>query len=55
MDFHNNSFSCFLMFNSVDRIDEISRQTVAGMSYRIKGHYFVEGDAKQCTVTILER
>ncbi|CRL01525.1 CLUMA_CG014206, isoform A [Clunio marinus] len=39
----------------VDQIDEISKQTVAGVSYRIKGHFQVEGDKKDCTVTILER
>lgn len=41
--------------HSVDRIDEVSKQTVAGVSYKIKGHYKVEGQAKNCTVSILER
>ena len=39
----------------VDRIDEVSKQTVAGISYRVRGHYVVEGVAKDCTVSILER
>lgn len=42
-------------FHSVDRIDEVSKQTVAGISYKIRGHYVVEGEPKDCTVSILER
>lgn len=41
--------------HSVDRIDEVSKQTVAGVSYKVRGHFVVEGDAKDCTVAILER
>lgn len=39
----------------MDRIDEISKQTVAGVSYKVRGHYVVGGEAKDCTVSILER
>jgi hypothetical protein len=40
---------------SVQEILEVSRQTVAGISYKIRGHFMVEGEDKDCTVTILER
>lgn len=46
---------CFKFCISVDRIEEISKQTVAGISYRIRGHYLVEHVEKDCTVSILER
>lgn len=39
----------------VDHIDEISKQTVAGISYKVKGHYTMEGTEKDCTISILER
>lgn len=39
----------------MDHINEISKQTVAGVSYKIQGHYLVEGEEKDCTVSILER
>jgi len=39
----------------VDSIDEVSRQTVAGIAYKVRGHYKVEGEKKDCTVSILER
>lgn len=39
----------------IDEIEEVTQQVVAGMLYRIKGHYIVEGQKKICTISILER
>lgn len=49
------SINLELLTTSVDRIDEVSKQTVAGVSYKVRGHYNVEGETKDCTVAILER
>lgn len=39
----------------IDEIQEVTRQVVAGVIYRVTGHYVVEGQKKICTITILER
>lgn len=38
---------------TIDGIDEITQQVVAGSLYRIKGHYIIEGQKKDCVVTVL--
>jgi len=38
---------------TIDRIEEITQQVVAGSLYRIKGHYIIEGQTKYCVVTVL--
>lgn len=39
----------------IDEIQEVTRQVVAGMLYKVRGHYVVEGKRKFCTISILER
>lgn len=39
----------------IDEIREVTRQVVAGMLYKVRGHYLVEGEKKFCTISLLER
>lgn len=39
----------------VDEIVQITRQVVSGVLYRVKGHYIVEGQKKECIISLLER
>lgn len=39
----------------IDEIEQVTRQVVAGMLYKVKGHYVVEGEKKFCTISLLER
>jgi hypothetical protein len=39
----------------IDEIQQITRQVVAGVLYKVKGHSFVEGQKKFCTISLLER
>lgn len=39
----------------IDEIQEITRQVVAGIVYRVSSFVIVEGEKKICTISILER